>query len=100
MYTVQVLKNKRGQTTTVISTAMTVIILVCIVVCGLFIVYSIENAMVSTGNFNESSWYTIYQQFVSTIQTVFNLLPVAIIVVVAGFVLAILMRWVYGGGGR
>ena len=97
-----VLKDRKAQTGTVISTAMTVVILICVIVCGLFIVYAIEDAMLSTGNFTQSDWYTIYQNFVDTITTVFNLLPVAIIVVVAGFVLAILMRWVFGGrgGGR
>ena len=71
---------------TVVGTAMTVILLICILVCGLYIVYNIESAMTSTGCFTDSSWYTIYQNFVNTVQTVFTLLPVAIIVIVAGFI--------------
>jgi len=85
---------------TVVGTAMTVILLICIMVCGLYIVYNIENAMTSTGCFTESSWYNIYQNFVNTVQTVFTLLPVAIIVIVAGFILAVLFGWLRGRGGR
>ena len=87
----------------VIGVAMTVIMIVCILVCGLYIVYNIESAMVSSGCFTESSWYSIYQQFVNTTQTVFTLLPVAIIVMISAFILATLFGWLGGGksgGGR
>jgi len=88
--------NSRGQAT-VISTAMLIVVLVSVIVVGLYIVYAIEDAMISVGNFSSSSWYAVYQNFVDTVATVFNLLPVAIIVIVAGFVLAILIRWTLGG---
>ena len=90
--------NKKGQSA-VISTAMMVVVLVCTIVVGLYIVYAIEDAMISVGNFTQSNWYNIYQNFVDTVGTVFNLLPVAVIVTVAAFVLAVLLRWVIGGGG-
>ena len=76
------------------------VVLVSVIVVGLYIVYAIEDAMISVGNFTQSSWYNIYQSLVNTVTTLFNLLPVAIIVMVAAFVLAILLRWVIGGGGR
>ena len=87
---------------TIIGTAMTVILIICILVCGLYIVYNIETAMTSTGCFTESSWYQVYQNFVNQVQTVFTLLPVAIIVIVAAFMLAVLFGWLRGGrgGGR
>lgn len=87
---------------TIIGTAMTVILIVCILVCGLYIVYNIETAMTSSGCFTESSWYQVYQQFVNATQTVFTLLPVAIIVIVSAFMLATLFGWLGGGrrGGR
>ena len=88
--------NTKGQAT-VISTAMLIVVLVSVIVVGLYIVYAIEDAMISVGNFSSSSWYGVYQNFVDTVATVFNLLPVAIIVIVAGFVLAILIRWTLGG---
>jgi len=91
--------NKKAQAT-VISTAIIVVVLVCVIVVGLYIVYAIEDAMISIGNFSSSSWYAIYQNFVDTIATVFNLLPVAVIVLVAAFVLLVLIRWTLGGGGR
>ena len=86
----------------IIGTAMTVILIICILVCGLYIVYNIENAMTSSGCFTESSWYQVYQNFVNATQTVFTLLPVAIIVIVAAFMLATLFGWLGGGrgGGR
>ena len=85
---------------TIIGTAMTVILIICILVCGLYIVYNIETAMTSTGCFTESSWYQVYQNFVNQVQTVFTLLPVAIIVIVAAFMLAVLFGWLRGGKGR
>ena len=83
----------------VLGTAMTVILLICILVCGLYIVYNIESAMTSSGCFTESLWYQVYQNFVNATQTVFTLLPVAIIVIVSAFMLSVLFGWLRAGSG-
>jgi len=81
------------------ATVLTAISLIILVVIGTFIAFSVEDVMKGIGGFNESTWYDIYTNFVSTVQNVFPLIAIAVIVLVCMFILGYVLRSVLGGGG-
>jgi len=73
--------------------AISAVILIVTVIIGLYIVTQIESSMSLSG----SSWYTPYNNFVTSMQTVFTLLGIAVLVIVAAFILGTLTG-LFGGG--
>jgi len=65
--------------------ALSAVILIVTVVIGLYIVTQVESSMSLSG----SNWYTPYNNFVTSMQTVFTLLGIAVLVIVAAFILGI-----------
>jgi len=94
---VRVLKKIGRKAASLTTTVTLVISLIVLTIIGVFICYSIEDVMSDIGNFNESSWYTIYTDFVNTVQNAFPLLAVVVLVMIAVFIIAYVLR-TFGGG--
>ena len=93
---VRVLKKIGRKAASLTATVTLVISLIVLTIIGVFICYSIEDVMSDIGNFNESSWYTIYTDFVNTVQNAFPLLAVVVLVMIAVFIIAYVLR-TFGG---
>ena len=76
---------------------MTVVALVVLVVISTFIAFNVEKVITNIGGFNESAWYDIYTNFVSTAQAIFPLIAIACIVMVCMFMLGYILRMITGG---
>jgi len=66
-------------------------------VISVFIAYNVEHVITNIGGYNESAWYDIYTNFVSTVQPVFPLIAIAAIVMVCMFMLGYILRMIAGG---
>jgi len=78
------------------TTVTLVVSLIVLTIIGVFICYSIEDVMQDIGNFTSSSWYTIYTDFVNTVQHAFPLLAVVVLVMIAVFIIAYVLK-AFGG---
>ena len=79
------------------TTVTLVVSLIVLTIIGVFICYAIEDVMTDIGNFTSSTWYTIYSDFVNTVQNAFPLLAVVVLVMIAVFIIAYVLR-TFGGG--
>jgi len=95
MYKVVLGRKAQGHLTATVLTAISLIVLVII---GTFIAFSVEDVMLNIGDFVNSTWYTVYNNFVSTVQNVFPLIAIAVIVLVCVFILGYVLRSIMGGG--
>jgi len=89
--------KKIGRKAASLTTTVTLVVsLIVLTIIGVFICYSIEDVMQDIGNFTSSSWYTIYTDFVNTVQHAFPLLAVVVLVMIAVFIIAYVLK-AFGG---